>query len=98
MRGVAVWLRTKNRSAGVSGPVPRSAAKFVSALVPRTVNSSGGSGFTTPGSPPAARAGAASEANGTAAEAAATSFSSSRRSIPAERARPRDHCRVRIRS
>ncbi|CAM5409213.1 hypothetical protein SCALM49S_08166 [Streptomyces californicus] len=62
--------------------MPRSAAKFVSALVPRTVNSSGGSGFTTPGSPPAARAGAASEANGTAAEAAATSFSSSRRSIP----------------
>ena len=58
MRGVAVWLRTKNRSAGVSRPVPLSAAKLVSALVPRRVNSSGGSGLTMPGSPAAACAAA----------------------------------------
>ncbi len=101
MRGVEVWLRTKKRSTGVSRPVPRSAAKFVSAFVPRIVNSSGGSGLTIPGaaSAPAAEAvPAAATPREPAAAPIANSFSRSRRSTPAERARPRAHCRRRVRS
>src|SRR3954454_5081948 len=45
MIGVAVWLRTKNRSFGIVYDSPAAASQRISALVPNAVNHSGGSGL-----------------------------------------------------
>ena len=50
MLGVAVWIQTKKRSVGVRYPWPRIASQRISALVPRRVKSSGGSGLRIVGS------------------------------------------------
>ena len=96
--GVAVWLRTKNFSAGVTRPSPAMASQRISAFVPSGMNHSGGSGLTI-GPAACARAGTARSA-GPAARAsapAAPSFTSSRRESPRSRRRVCASCSSRSR-
>ncbi|WP_233223424.1 hypothetical protein [Amycolatopsis sp. CA-128772] len=95
--GVDVWSRTKNRSTGVRYPCPRMASQRVSALLPWTSNSSGGSGFTI-GPAAAAAAGAAVPAAASASPPVAVSRSRPRRLSPGMRASPARHCAMRTRS